>query len=476
MSFAHLSKKVLVEELREKSIDEKEVLVVVEEEGHTWMTLVYEYLTEGILPEEKRKARDVRRKAGRYVVINETLYKKSFLGPWLRCVRPLQANYVLREIHEGSCSMHYGPRSVVAKALRSGYYWPTMHTDARNLIRECNDCQVHRPIPRNPQEKLKPIASPWPFYKWGIDIAGPFSEGPDKVKFLIVAMDYFTKWIEAKPVATITGAQVKKFVWDNVVCRFGLPREIVSDNRKQFRDNPFKDWCEKLSIRQCFASVKHPQTNGLVERANRSLGERIKARLGEKNKNWVEEISHVLWAHRTMIKSSNGETPFSLTYGTEAVIPVEIGMPTLRTVEVDMTKNNEALGINLDLLEEKKSRQQSKKQEAKPRWKNTITLGSEAQASVRETLYTETMKQATRKTGASSDLSGKDHTNSRKHWAKEHTSLETTMEIPFRECGISATLRNVICMKCKHLLHARQSEREGTAQFFLFVIYLSFNE
>ncbi|GKE89613.1 reverse transcriptase domain-containing protein, partial [Tanacetum coccineum] len=76
----------------------------------------------------------------------------------------------------------------------------------------------------------------------GIDIAGPFPEGPGKVKFLIVAIDYFTKWIEAKPVATIMGNQVKKFVWDNIVCRFGLPGEIVSDNGKQFRDNPFKDW------------------------------------------------------------------------------------------------------------------------------------------------------------------------------------------------------------------------------------------
>ncbi|GJU05962.1 reverse transcriptase domain-containing protein [Tanacetum coccineum] len=297
-SFAHLRKQVLVKELKEKSIDEKEVLAVVEEEGHTWMNPVYEYLTEGILPEKKRKARAVRRKAGRYAMINETLYKKSFLGPWLRCVRPLQANYILREIHEGSCSMHSGPRSVVAKALRSG----------------------------NPQEKLTPITSPWPFYKWGIDIAGTFPEGPDKVKFLIVAMDYFTKWIEAKPVATITGAQVKKFVWDNVVYRFGLPGEIVSANGKQFRDNPFKEWCEKL-----------------------------------------KEISHVLWAHRTMIKSSNGETPFSLTYGAEAVIPVEIGMPNLRTAEVDMIKNNEALGINFDLLEE--IREQAAIQEARSKGK-----------------------------------------------------------------------------------------------------------
>ncbi|GKB30511.1 reverse transcriptase domain-containing protein [Tanacetum coccineum] len=188
-------------------------------------------------------------------------------------------------------------RSIVAKALRTGYYWPTMHKDARALIKACQDYQVHRPVPRNSQQKLTPITSPWPFCKWGIDIAGPFPEGPN---------------------------------------------------------NLFKDWCKKLCIRQRFASVKHPQTNGLLERENRSLGEGIKARLDASSKNWMEEISHVLWAHRTMIKSSNGDTPFSLTYGTQAVILAEIGMPTLRTTKVDMVENDEALEINLDLLEERR--------------------------------------------------------------------------------------------------------------------------
>nr|GEX64708.1 reverse transcriptase domain-containing protein [Tanacetum cinerariifolium] len=149
-SFAHLSKQVLVEELK-KTVDEKEVLAVVEEEGRIWMTPIHEYLTEEILLEEKRKARTIHRKAGRYAVTNEILYKKSFLGPWLRCVGPLQANYVLREIHEGSCNMHAGPRSVVEKSLRSGYYWPTMYADAKKLIRECNSFQIHRLVPRNPQ-------------------------------------------------------------------------------------------------------------------------------------------------------------------------------------------------------------------------------------------------------------------------------------------------------------------------------------
>ncbi|GJT26767.1 reverse transcriptase domain-containing protein [Tanacetum coccineum] len=111
----------------------------------------------------------------------------------------------------------------------------------------------------------------------------------------------------------------------------------------------------------------HPQVNGLVGRANRSLGEGIKARLDERSKDWIEELPHVLWAHRTMIKSSNGEIPFSLTYGTEAVIPAEIGMPTLWTAEIDPTKNNEALGMNLDLIEER--REQAAIQEAKSKKK-----------------------------------------------------------------------------------------------------------
>nr|GEU68586.1 reverse transcriptase domain-containing protein [Tanacetum cinerariifolium] len=299
LSFAHLSKQELVEELKEKSIDEKKVLAVVEVEAHTWMTPIHEYFVEEILPEEKKKAEAIRRKARRCQETDKGMQRLPGTPP--------------------------GAKKLVAK--------------------------------------FNPITSPWPFYKWGIDIAGPFSEGPGKVKFLIVAIDYFIKCIEAKLVATIMGAQIKKFVWDNIVCRFDLPGEIIYDNEKQFRDNPFKDWCEKLCIRQCFASVKHPQANGLVERENRNLGERIKARLDERSKNWLEEISHVPWAHRTMVKSSNEETPFSITYGMEAVIPVEIGMPTLRTAEVDMIKNDEALGINLDLLEEK--REQTAIQEAK---------------------------------------------------------------------------------------------------------------
>ncbi|GJY98515.1 reverse transcriptase domain-containing protein [Tanacetum coccineum] len=215
------------------------------------MTPIIEYLKDGTLPGDRNEASKLRIKARQYELLEGVLYRRSFLKSWLRCVGPLQADYVIREIHEGSCSMHAGSRSVVAKAMRLGCYWPTMHRGARDMIHA----------------------------------SGPFPEGSGKVKFLIVAMDYFTKWIEAKVVATITGNQVKKFVWENIVCRFSLSGEIISDNGKQFSDNAFKDWCEKLKIAQRFASVKHSQSNGLVERANRSLGEGVEARLGEGNKN-----------------------------------------------------------------------------------------------------------------------------------------------------------------------------------------------
>ncbi|GJW27370.1 reverse transcriptase domain-containing protein [Tanacetum coccineum] len=137
--------------------------------------------------------------------------------------------------------------------------------------------------------------------------------------------------------------------------------------RKVIQRQPFKDWCEKLNIKQRFAFVKHPRTNEQVERANRSLAEGIKARLGKENRNWVEEVPHLLWAHRTMIKTSDGDTLFSLTYTMEALILVEIGMPSLRCAEVNQTQNDEALQLNLYILEEKREKDSIREAKSKAR-------------------------------------------------------------------------------------------------------------
>ncbi|GJY58568.1 reverse transcriptase domain-containing protein [Tanacetum coccineum] len=267
-------------------------------------------------------------KINQYVLEEGVLFKKGYLVPMLRRVGPLQANYVIREIHIGSCRTHIRARSVVAKAIRQGYYWLTMHMDARNVTQKCDSCQVHALVSRRPKTLMTSIMAPWPFYQWGMDILGPLPQASGKLKFIIVAIDYFTKWIEAKTLARITG--------------------------KDFINDPFKGWCESLNIKQMNTTVSHPQANGLVERANRSLMEGIKARLGREEAGWVDELPNVLWAHRTSLKQSNGETYFCLTYGSEVVIPAEIGMPTRRTMMIREDENEDELRLNMDLLQERR--------------------------------------------------------------------------------------------------------------------------
>ncbi|GJU43731.1 reverse transcriptase domain-containing protein [Tanacetum coccineum] len=121
-----------------------------------------------------------------------------------------------------------------------------------------------------------------------------------------------------------------------------------------FVNDPFKKWAEKLKIQLISTPVYHPQGNGAVERANKSLLRGIKTRLEKGGSAWAEEMPNVFWAHRTIKKTSNGETPFSLTYGTEAVIPVEIVMPTHRTSNVNVKTNDQELRLNLDLLDEQR--------------------------------------------------------------------------------------------------------------------------
>ncbi|GKA83830.1 reverse transcriptase domain-containing protein [Tanacetum coccineum] len=241
-----------------------------------------------------------------------------------------------------------------AKIVRQGYYWPSMHGDTKEVIDKCDSCQIHAPVPKLPKTRLTSIMSPWPFYQWGLDILGPLPEGPEKLKFIIVAIDYFTKWIEVKPLAKTTGREVKNFVWQNIICRFGLPRVIVTDIGTQLVNDPIKSWCEKWKIKQMNTVVAHPQANGLVEKANKSLMHGLKARLGRERVGWVDELPNILWAHRTMLKTSNGETPFSLTYGSEAVIPIEIGMPTYRIIHFNEAQNEEEMRLNLDLSQERR--------------------------------------------------------------------------------------------------------------------------
>ncbi|XP_050248675.1 uncharacterized protein LOC126695925 [Quercus robur] len=175
------------------SIDAQEVQQVDNKED--WMTPIISYLKDGRLPEEKDEARKVRVRSARYVLMNEVLYKRGFSQPYLRCLAPDEANYVLREVHEGACGNHSGARSLVHKIVRAGYYWPNMQADAKAYVKVCDQCQRFSNVPRQPSEYLTPMVAPWPFAQWGLDILGPFPLGVRQMKFLVVGIDYFTKWI-----------------------------------------------------------------------------------------------------------------------------------------------------------------------------------------------------------------------------------------------------------------------------------------
>ncbi|GJS13292.1 reverse transcriptase domain-containing protein [Tanacetum coccineum] len=216
------AKEVLVEVLNERSVEAQEVNMVVEEEGPTWMTPIRNYLEKGRLPEDPVDSKTLMEKIRNYTMEDGVLYRKSYLVLLMRYVGPLQANYIIREVHIGSCGMHDGHRQIVAKAMNLGYYWTSMHRDARELIRACDNCQAHASVPRVPKADMISVTSAWPFMKWGMDIVGPLPKGLGRVKYLIVTINYFTKWMEAKPLATIIGKQVVNFTYDNIVCRFGI--------------------------------------------------------------------------------------------------------------------------------------------------------------------------------------------------------------------------------------------------------------
>ncbi|MCI13745.1 gypsy retrotransposon integrase-like protein, partial [Trifolium medium] len=185
-----------------------------------------------------------------------------------------------------------------------------------------------------------------------MDILGPFTMGVTQNRYLTVGVDYFTKWVEAEPLVSISAFNVLRFFKRDVLSRFGIPQAVVTDNGTQFTDKKFREFLVPINTKQHFTSVEHPQTNGQAEAANRVILCGLKRRLGEKKKKWVEELQNVHWAYRTTPHSTTGETSFRLVYGTKAVIPVEIEEPSRRTEHpLDEEMNDEALREELDLVE-----------------------------------------------------------------------------------------------------------------------------
>jgi hypothetical protein len=222
-------------------------------------------------------------------------------------------------------------------------------------VKQCNGCQRFSKHRNTPAAALKTIPLTWPFVVWGLDMVGPFKTAPGGLTHLLVAVDKFTKWIEAKPIKKFDGSSTIKF-FNEIITGYGVPHSIITDNGTNFAKGVFADYCGKKGIRLDLASVAHPQINGQVEKANGLILAGIKPRLVEPLERsagcWVEELPSVLWSLRTTPNRSVGFTPFFLVYGAEAVLPTHIEFDAPRVVQYTEKQAKESREDGVDLLEE----------------------------------------------------------------------------------------------------------------------------
>ena len=260
----------------------------------SWMDPIRLYIATGELPDDRNRAHKIQIQSARFSIVDGQLYKRSLGGPYLKCLTPEQGQYMLAELHEGICGNHPGGRTLAHRAHTQGYYWPTMKSDAVDYIKKYDPCQRMSPILKSPVQDLVSISSPWLFTQWGIDIVGPFPTAPTQKKLLLVATDYFSKWIEAEAFASIKDRDVTRFIWKNIVCRFGIPGSIVSDNGPQFDNRIYRDFCQELKTRNLYSTPRYPQSNGQAEASNKTLLTALKKRLDYAKGKWVEELPEVL--------------------------------------------------------------------------------------------------------------------------------------------------------------------------------------
>jgi hypothetical protein len=321
----------------------------------SWVEPFSNYLITGDLPQDEAEARQIKHRAGAYTIINSKLYKCSMSGIFQKCIEPKEEIELLREIHQGECGHHASSRDLVAKAFRHGFYWPMAKQNAEQLVKQYNGCQRFSKHRNTPAAALKTIPLTWPFAVWGLDMVGPFKIAPRGLTHLLVAVDKFTKWIEAKPIKKLNGSSTIKF-FNEIITRYGVPHSIITNNGMNFAKGAFTDYCGKKGIQLDLASVAHPQTNGQVEKANGLTLADIKPRLVEPLERsagcWVEELPLVLWSLCTTPNHSVGFTPFFLVYGAEAVLPTDIKFDAPRVVQYTEKQAKEAREDGIDLLEE----------------------------------------------------------------------------------------------------------------------------
>jgi hypothetical protein len=334
------------------AVEPEEVMMIEE----TWMQPYLAYMTNKQLPEDAVEAKRITRRSKAFVVLQGKLYKKSITGVLQRCVTPQEGQVILKDIHARVCCHHASSRAIAAKAFRAGFYWLPAIEDAKDIVQKCEACQRFASQPHAPAAELEPIPLSWPFAQWGLDMVGKLHKSwPGGHIYMLVAVNKFTKWVEAAPIITQDSIAAINFI-KSIVFRFSVPYSIIMDNGTNFTSKEFKSYCEGLGIKLKFASVAHPKTNGQVKKANgliySGIKKRLLAPLKKAKSTWVDELPYVLWSLRTTPNAATQETPFFLVHGAEAMLPVEVTHEAPRVTAYNETTSTEALQDDVDALDE----------------------------------------------------------------------------------------------------------------------------
>ncbi|GKB65790.1 reverse transcriptase domain-containing protein [Tanacetum coccineum] len=239
-----------------------------------------------------------------------------------RCVHGNEALEILSACHNGPTGGHHGANLTAKKIFDSGFFWPTIYKDAHEFVKNCDSCQRQGKTSQRDEMPQNSIQVCEIFDMWGIDFMGPFPSSRGN-KYILVAVDYLSKWVEAKALPTNDARVVCKFL-KSLFARFGAPRAIISDRGTHFCNDQFAKVMQKYGVTHRLSTAYHPQTSGQVEVSNRGLKRILERTIGENRASWSDKLDDALWAFRTAYKTPIGCTPYKLVYGKACHLPIEL--------------------------------------------------------------------------------------------------------------------------------------------------------